>query len=234
MSDADSTDRPPEAAKKPEIVAAEVRYTETTVVSMPAVSMPARPLGPARPQPPTAVGVRPPRRPTTVLVIIGLAVVLVCGAICGVGLFVKNLGNPAHQDTGTDPLLGRWTDEQGVGYAITAAGPGAYRGEVTDNPTQVCTPINMKLSGSNGHYTGTTGFYTVQGCRYVGVGTVTFDIDPGGSTGNRPRHPARRTGALSHLRQHLEPRYRVRRSRPVPAAPRCQVSPHCPGPSSPR
>ncbi len=58
-------------------------------------------------------------------------------------------------------LSGRWTDEKENVYEFRTAGADAYVGEVVTVASSVCAPINMKVSGTSGHYEGTMAFYKV-------------------------------------------------------------------------
>jgi serine/threonine-protein kinase len=118
-----------------------------------------------------------PRSRLHLAVAAGGAVVVVA-AVAGVAAALTGGSAAASTMTGT------WKDQYGNIMQFTSTGPDSWTGQVTKKgPDFICLPIDTQLTGSDGHYRGTTAFYTVSG-NTCGAreadGTTTVTLDAGG------------------------------------------------------
>jgi pimeloyl-ACP methyl ester carboxylesterase len=99
---------------------------------------------------------------------------------------VPAAASPSPSPTPSAPAIsGTWQDPSGNLVRFVSAGPDAWTGQVVRNASGVCTPVNIQLTGSGDQYRGTIAFYVVSGgvCGAPdGTGTMTFTLEPGGST----------------------------------------------------
>jgi len=82
-------------------------------------------------------------------------------------------------------LSGRWSDEKSNVYEFTSSGTDSYVGEVVTVVASVCVPVNIKVSGTSGHYEGTMAFYSVVNAtcgNFLGDGSIAVDVRDGGMT----------------------------------------------------
>jgi hypothetical protein len=82
-------------------------------------------------------------------------------------------------------LTGKWRDEKSNVYEFTVSGTDSYSAQVVTFVASVCTPINIKVSATAGHFEGTMAFYKVVNSvcgEYLGDGIVTVELDKAGST----------------------------------------------------
>ena len=90
---------------------------------------------------------------------------------------------PAYQINST--LTGKWRDEKSNVYEFIASGTDSYSGQVITVVSSVCTPVNIKVSATAGHFEGTMAFYKVVNSvcgEYLGDGSVIVELDKAGST----------------------------------------------------
>jgi hypothetical protein len=96
---------------------------------------------------------------------------------CGGGTVTLQKGR---LETGADdPLPGTWTDSKGEKWTFTSTGPGTYTG--TQAAVSSCAyTYTFKLTGYNGHYTGSATPSSKSGCTIpIFTDTATLDISSG-------------------------------------------------------
>jgi len=123
---------------------------------------------------------------------VSTGVLLLGAVVIGVGLYTNTKHAAAQSVQPAAPIVGRWKDPQGTVYEISTAGTKIFTGKLLSNPAGVCAPVNLQLSGSGAHYSGTEAFYATP-CKpplkFLGAAVVTVDVSPDGQTAQVARTP---------------------------------------------
>jgi serine/threonine protein kinase len=111
------------------------------------------------------------------LAVAGSAAVVTVAVVAGVAVALSSGGS------GAGSLTGNWHDQFGNTIQFVSTGSNSWTGQIVDNKTSVCTPINTRLTGSGDSYHGTTAFYVFSGTCGApdGRGDMTFTIEPNGT-----------------------------------------------------